>query len=552
MQKSVTLPPKPGWKKICSAFLALFLLKVFILAGSLSAAPTSSHLARRVVEGWLTVSGNPLGTDLRSRSVGKVKAYPEGAESAHYFIVHLREESRRKGFVVVSADDRIEPIIGVFPDTPGYDPSPANPAHALIDADLSARMQGLAFKPNTKEKLPDENSDADGALPDPARKWDFLQSLDAETPSLRMETVPDVRVAPLIASKWDQAGAGGENCYNYYTPNNYVCGCVATAMAQLMRYHNHPLEGVGTPAFKITITNVTDPDADPPETETIQQEATLRGGDGAGGPYAWEEMVLDPAAGATEVQRQAIGALTYDAGVSVGMSYSSGGSGASLYYSDTALENIFGYENSIHLYTASNQDPANFSSTINPNLDAGYPVILGLSRDSGGHAVICDGYGYDLSSLYHHLNMGWGGYNDAWYNLPDVDSHYVYDTVHTLLFNIFPDESGEIISGRVTDSGGNPVGGVEITAVRSGGGTFTDVTDPNGIYALAGLLPDSQYTITASRTGYSFGTETCATGLSSEWGEFGTVWGVDFVGSASGGEAAALLPITILELLLLD
>ena len=50
---------------------------------------------------------------------------------------------------------------------------------------------------------------------------------------------------------------------------------------------------------------------------------------------------------------------------------------------------------------------------INPNLDAGCPVMLGI--DPIGHAVPCDGYGYDLSTLYHHLNYGWSGNFNAWY-----------------------------------------------------------------------------------------------------------------------------------------
>ena len=58
----------------------------------------------------------------------------------------------------------------------------------------------------------------------------------------------DVRVEPLVKSRWGQENNSmyinyGEPCFNYYTPNNYPCGCVATAMAQVMRYHRHPAFG---------------------------------------------------------------------------------------------------------------------------------------------------------------------------------------------------------------------------------------------------------------------------------------------------------------------
>ena len=53
---------------------------------------------------------------------------------------------------------------------------------------------------------------------------------------------------------------------------------------------------------------------------------------------------------------------------------------------------------------------ANLHNMINPNLDASYPAILGITDAvGGGHEIIVDGYGYNVSTLYHHLNLGWGG-----------------------------------------------------------------------------------------------------------------------------------------------
>lgn len=71
----------------------------------------------------------------------------------------------------------------------------------------------------------------------------------------------DVRIAPITQTTWDQGTAGNMGntaCYNYYTPpygdgnkNNYWAGCVATAMAQLMRYFQFPTSGVGAAGFSI-------------------------------------------------------------------------------------------------------------------------------------------------------------------------------------------------------------------------------------------------------------------------------------------------------------
>jgi hypothetical protein len=201
---------------------------------------------------------------------------------------------------------------------------------------------------------------------------------------------------------------------------------------------------------------------------------------------------------------------------------------------DIELVNTFYYSNSIY-----GQDPSTgnaLNNILNPNLDAGLPVILGLSG-SGGHAVVCDGYGYNGSTLYHHLNMGWTGEDNAWYNLPYVDAYYYYNVIDDCVYNILMSGSGEIISGRVTDIVGNPVSGV--TVIATGPGTYQDETDSEGIYALAGVPSGSSYTISASKAPYVFPNQNVSTGSSSDWGSTsGNKWGVDFTSVNTGPPTA--------------
>ncbi len=235
----------------------------------------------------------------------------------------------------------------------------------------------------------------------------------------------------------------------------------------------------------------------------------------------------------TTAQRRAIGALTHDAGVSVRMSYTSSGSGAWMGYADQEFVDTFGYSNSIYSsdFDSGFDDPS-LNRIINPNLDANYPVLIGVDAEGGGgHAIVCDGYGYELSAMYHHLNMGWGGYDDAWYNLPDIETHpYTFYAVSDAVYNVFVSGSGEIISGRVTDEAGNPISGAAVTATRATGGTYSDGTDPNGIYALARIPSDSSFTISVSKSGYTFDSTTSSTGTSGS-SAIGNVWGVDFTGT---------------------
>ncbi len=78
-----------------------------------------------------------------------------------------------------------------------------------------------------------------------------------------------------------------------------------------------------------------------------------------------------------------------------------------------------------------------------------------------------------------------------------------YDSA-CLIYNIFPEHDGEIISGRVLDTSGNPVSGITVTAVdETSGTTLPSVTsDANGIYSVLVPEPSSpsthSYNVTAT------------------------------------------------------
>ena len=329
-------------------------------------------------------------------------------------------------------------------------------------------------------------------------------------------------------------------CYNYFTPphgpgninnrvntNNYYCGCVATAMAQLMYYFQYPSTGVGTPCFQITV------DGNP-------LGRNLLGGDYKGGPYDWKDMPLTPDYySLTPLQAQSVGALTCDAGLAVKMAYTASESGAYMNDAKTALVSTFKYNNAVVNFVT-NLDTGcfecNLYNMMNPNLDARLPVLLGITGDPGGHAIVVDGYGYNFGALYHHLNMGWSGMYNAWYALPIIDmelpdgSYSYFWQVTQCIYNVYTNGSGEIISGRVVDPGTNPVVGASITATLIGSGsTYTAVTDAKGIYALTELPSGSAYTLTVTNTGYAPASADFSTGTSYDDGAAsGNVWGANF------------------------
>ncbi len=478
--------------------------------GKAWAGTTTPYQAEQVVMGWLASDAQPLGATI-GRHIKKTEIFADNDGEPLYYVVYLRPT----GFVIVSADDLVEPIIA-FADDGTYDCSPANPLGALVAGDLSRQVRSCRAHRSLQGKML--------TVPHQQKKWRrFIRLAETSSDSLTImsaATIPDIRVAPLLQSKWSQGDVCGQNCYNYYTPNHYYCCCVATAMAQLMRYHQHPQAGIGIHDFGIQV-------------EGKPQTALTRGGNGSGGPYYWSDMSLVPNCQTTDTQRQAIGTLCYDASISVNVDYGPDGSSGEALKVKDALIGIFKYSNAVNGYNNNGNIGPGLLAMINPNLDYGYPVILGIWHEERGHAVVCDGYGYSAATLYHHLNMGWAGIDDAWYNLPNIDASSSYTSVAVCLYNIFVSGTGEIISGRITDISGAPISDVIVTA-ESIGRVYTATTNAQGIYALAKIPSAATYTVGATKTGYLFDEQMVTTGRSRQlFKTSGNKWQVDFIGTAA-------------------
>ena len=296
----------------------LLFLVTFILSGLVWAKPVGKMDAEKAVEGWLKTDPKPLKTVLGGQ-IEATDVFSDEDGNPVYYIVYLNPS----GFVIVSADDLIEPVVGFVSGEALYDPSPENPLGALVSRDLPGRVD--AAKKLQKEL--DAGKVMDGESAKAQDKWNKLKKDDLIAP-MGIGSVSDVRVAPLVQTKWgqDYVCNGTLTCYNYYTPNNWYCGCTATAMAQILRYREYPVAGIGVHQYG---------------------SYSTRGGDGSGGPYNYGLMIYEPGCDVTLAQRQQIGALCYDAGVAAYMDYGSGGSGAYIHDAKAAFLNTFQYTNAV-------------------------------------------------------------------------------------------------------------------------------------------------------------------------------------------------------------
>ena len=183
--------------------IPIAVLVVFQLCSILQALPTTEQEAERAVTGWLKADPQPLGMAL-GRQVMKAETFSGDNGEPAYYIVYLQPS----GFVVVSADDLVEPIIA-FVNGSSYDPSIENPLGALVTNDLNERIAAvrsafspLAFTPQTAETRIQ-------------RKWRNYISLGETSDDgfelmnvspIREGNPSDLRVAPLVKTKWYQMG----------------------------------------------------------------------------------------------------------------------------------------------------------------------------------------------------------------------------------------------------------------------------------------------------------------------------------------------------------
>lgn len=357
-------------KTLCQYAIAMFLALVVMAVNprSVYAAEVSAEQAKKAVRNWVACNDKPMGTRL-GHTVSAAFTYKDARDSPLFYVVNLEEG----GFVVTSADTDIHPII-VFSSGECLKIDPNNPLLIMLEQDMAAYKNMLAVRATTQSK---QNSQAvsrrlkiASVTNTPGEQWAKLLADDQtrDKSSMSMDDADyylSVRVQPLLVSQWDQGSVHSQTCYNYYTPKNYLCGCVATAMAQLMKYHAFPTASVASSKFECAI------------DDSVTTLATK------GGKYSWDDMPDKPAeVSVSSAQRGAIGKLCYDAGVAVHMEYGSDGSSADTFNVAEALTTYFGYASAIPRFRSDfgNGDVDNeLENTILVNLDHGFPVQMAIT-----------------------------------------------------------------------------------------------------------------------------------------------------------------------------
>lgn len=176
-----------------------------------------------------------------------------------------------------------------------------------------------------------------------------------------------------------------------------VTGCVATATAQVMRYHKWPVYGTGSNSY------------------TWENGGKTLYMDFSKSTYDWDNMTETYSSASTTTQKNAVAKLMYDCGISCNMDYGlseTGGSGASAFDQVAGLYNYFKYDQGMEHLTRDYYKLADWNATIINEINNKRPILYRGIGSGGGHAFIIDGYNKDG---YFHFNWGWGGNSNGYF-----------------------------------------------------------------------------------------------------------------------------------------
>ena len=228
-----------------------------------------------------------------------------------------------------------------------------------------------------------------------------VQSGKAKARKILLSDSPSVVVEPLVTTKWNQDAPFNNFAPEYTDDNNNTqrcaTGCAATAMAQIMKFHNWPEQGVGHYSYEHQ------------SFGTISSNFSEH-------VYDWTNMIDRYNNGEySNVQADAVALLMKDCGVSLNMNYGPV-SGASIYSYTPAFKNYFRY--SSRTVNRSGCETAEFTKIITDELQEGRPLIYCGTGEDGGHAFVVDGYD---TNYFLHVNWGWGGYSDGYFDMNYMD-----------------------------------------------------------------------------------------------------------------------------------
>lgn len=396
----------------------MFYFSKKLIFALLACAPVGVHAgvvpvddAKQLADDFFSTAGKGYSVSTKSLEL----AHTAGTPSKPLYYVFNATDGR--GFVIVSADDCTTPVLGYSFESP------------YIAGKVPAAMQWMM------SGIEKEIKSASG-VQSPSTATARRNAVRSAAAGVNSEKVLDT-------PKWSQ-----EAPFNNAIPGRPLVGCVGTAMAAIMKYHNHPAQGMGS----------------------------FDGVD-FGVDYDWENMRTDNYRGGySQAEADAVSTLVYHAAKSIDTQFGMSGSSAYEVRVPAALTNYFNYDPGVSYKKRSEvSDQQTWDGIVKAEIDAGRPVLYCGQEVTAGHAFICDGYN---AAGYFHFNWGWGGLADGYYLStalnPTASTTHSFNNLNTIIYNIKPAKGSNTAWStiHITADGGQPGIGSDLAGLTEGK-TFT-------------------------------------------------------------------------------
>lgn len=306
------------------------------------------------------------------------------------------------GFVVVSADDAAQPILG-FSEEGSFD---YNNIPDGLNYYLGHYARQIAYAVENGMNADEET----------IAQWQHVEK-DGFVNNNRGTR----DAGPFITLNWNQDSPYNRLCptHNYGPGGHVYVGCVADAMAMVMKFWNWPEHGEGTHSYT--------PQGFPQQTADFENTY-----------YDWNNMPNQITTGSQTIQIEAIARLMWHCGIAVDMQYGYDGSGA--YSEDVvgAIKDYFRYCDAAVLEERDDYTKTQWEDMLIESFDEGFPVYYAASDNTGGHAFVCDGY--RSSDRKMRFNWGWSGYGNGYFAIDALNAPgYQFNQNQRAVFNFLPD-----------------------------------------------------------------------------------------------------------------
>ncbi len=367
-----------------------------------SAAPIDESKALKIAGEFFAKKASSGASSMRvCHKVSGAGTKEKVVEKNNLFYVINRGDD--KGYVIIAGDDRV-PSILAYSDKGVFTKESLQYNHSLgwileqYEVQIQWAIENLPDRPSKKtmRKVRDED-----IIIRPLLEFDNDRATRLRTPISWGQDWPFNAFTPIFHDpQWGRF------------PVRTAAGCVATAIATVMRWHKWPEKPGGSVRYMWNGNELSlDWDGDGPENA----------------PYDWTQMPAgitarginrETNAAVTDVQANNIGRLLRDVGYAVNMNYGpvdGRGSGAQVAnWTVPAVQN-FGYTEGIERIQRAFYTPEDWWNEINGELSDNGPIVyVGFSRFGSGHCFVIDGI---ANGNFVHVDWGWNGMSNGWFQL---------------------------------------------------------------------------------------------------------------------------------------